>query len=62
MGQDDALKNFLFYFVVFNVEMLAQQRQSVSEPQTSRPHHRPANKRRMQEGSDTNLVFANLTR
>lgn len=43
-------------------EMLAQQRQSVSEPQTSRPHHRPANKRRMQEGSDTNLVFANLTR
>ena len=42
--------------------MLAQQRQSVSEPQTSRPHHRPANKRRMQEGSDTNLVFANLTK
>ena len=46
--------------MVYFAEMLAQQRQSAPD-QSSRPHHR-ANKKRLQDGADTNLVFANLTR
>lgn len=42
------------------VEMLAQQKQSAPD-QASKSHHR-FNKKRLQEGNDTSLVFANLTR
>jgi len=41
-------------------EMLAQQKQSAPD-QASKSHHR-FNKKRLQEGNDTSLVFANLTR
>ena len=46
--------------MVTYLEMLAQQRHSVPD-QSSRSHHR-VNKKRLQEGNDTSLVFANLTR
>ncbi|XP_078385093.1 regulator of nonsense transcripts 2-like isoform X2 [Oculina patagonica] len=42
-------------------EMLAQQRQASSD-QSPRPHGNRFNKRRLPEGNNTSIVFANLTR